>query len=372
MTTHFPPPTTPPLPHVQTPPADPSLGRSAKSVDADPSEAVRSRRSHRFALQRQAARLLTKQRVCHCRWSVSDNSIGASIHRRESRARFAGLQTCGSVWHCPVCSHIISERRRVELNEALSQARSLELIPVLITLTFSHKLGEPLPDLLKAMKNAKKHFHMSRTYRNFKPRIAGTITATEITKGENGWHPHFHILMFLRGDLYAAMSDNFTEALAQQWRSSLEKFGRFGNHRSFDFQMGDAAGQYVAKWGVGEELTLGEKKSGKGLHPFQLLEASKHDKSATAAFMEYALAFKGSRQLLWSPGLKDLLSVDVLDDDTISEQMPDNQDEWLMTIRRDDWNEQRHRGRSKILDAAEAGHEHLTNLLQTPFVDLEV
>lgn len=356
---------------LKTTPQGAPLGNTAKTPNAPPE----NRRSERFALQRQAARILPKERVKHCRWTISDMNTGVNIWKREDKARFGGLQTCGSVWHCPVCSHIISEGRRQELNTALSTAREMGLMPVLITLTFQHKKGEDLPTLMKAVKKSKEHFHNSRTYKGYKPHIAGTITATELTHGANGWHPHYHILMFIKQSLFEGLKgpveftekrDTFKDDLKEQWISSLEKFERFGNGSSFDFQDAAAAGSYVAKWGAGEEITMGHKKTGKGKHPFELLAQAKHDKKATSLFFEYAITFKGTRQLVWSKGLKDLLNIISKDDEDLAEEAHTNEDEWIAAIRKDDWTTQRNHGRAKILTAAEKSDKHLFALLATP------
>lgn len=356
-------------PETTTPKGAP-LGKSAKSPDA-PKE---NPRKHRFSLQAQAARILPKERVKHCRWTISDMNTGVNIWKRNDKARFGGLQTCGSVWHCPVCSHIISEGRRQELNTALTNARQQTLMPVLITLTFQHQRGEDLPTLMKAVKKAKQHWHDSRTYKRYKAGITGTITATELTHGANGWHPHFHLLMFINEGMFSGLKgpvqlaqklDTFKDDLRTAWTTSLAKFERFGNGASFDFQDATAAGSYVAKWGAGEEITMGHKKTGKGNHPFELLAQAKHDKAATALFFEYATTFKGTRQLVWSKGLKEALNVQTQDDEVLAEEAHTNEDEWLAAIHKAHWNDTRNHGRHTILTAAESGPEALTALLAT-------
>lgn len=368
------------------PPSAPNgapLGKLAKSVDADPSAPPpkhQTNRSEAFRLQRLAARILGRERVGKCMWSVADLTSQIRILRRTGRSRFEGLQTCGSVWHCPRCSATISETRRQELNKALQAARAQGLSPVLITLTFRHKAGDDLPTILAALKAAKKHWHDSRTYRGHKAHIVGVITATEITHGKaNGWHPHLHLLMFLRlpsGLPYVTTQEAIRTDLKAQWLASLEASGLDGNGAAFDFQPGDAAGQYVAKWGAAEELTLSAKKGGTdpdatpgktpGLHPFAILREAEHSPHHRALFYAYALAFKGRRQLQWTPGLRALFGVvETSDEEAAAEPTPDNQDEWQTSIGTGDWPALRAKGRARVLDLAEAHTGLLDDLAAT-------
>ena len=50
--------------------------------------------------------------------------------------------------------------------------------------------------------------------------LAGTIRSVEITHGMNGWHPHLHALVYVRGDPGA----EGLAALAVDVRSRWERF----------------------------------------------------------------------------------------------------------------------------------------------------
>ena len=316
---------------------------------------------------------MPRERVRHCLWTIAHNSSVVSILKREDRARLHGVQTCGSVWHCPVCSAKISETRRKELNEALAWARAQataqaeviepefsRIVPVMMTLTASHKRGDDLRNQLDGMKRAKQKLRQSRSWRNLKDEIAGTITATELTHGSNGWHTHFHELLFVdvgtgtEGHAVAAV-----ELLRAEWLRSLVKVGMTGGKAAFDVQGAEKAGQYIAKWGAAEELTLREHKKGKGRTPFQLLaDAKDGDKQAGALFVEYALAFKGRRQLVWSNGFKKLIGIDEIEDeDAADEERDEEVDEMIAQFRAAQWSDMRRRkiDRSELLRAAETG-----------------
>src|SRR5262245_12868228 len=53
-----------------------------------------------------------KYRVCMCHRGT--DGLPPSIRRNKAltKARFTGLQTCGSVWHCPLCAAAIANERR--------------------------------------------------------------------------------------------------------------------------------------------------------------------------------------------------------------------------------------------------------------------
>ena len=112
------------------------------------------------------------------------------------------------------------------------------------------------------------------------------------------------------------------EALREPWLAALKSEGLDGAGAAFQVQGATAAGQYLGKWGAAEELALSGRKSGRaGRSPFQLLAdySDAGDKRAGALFAEYAAAFKGRRQLVWSPGLKKRAGIDEVSDEAAAE-----------------------------------------------------
>lgn len=341
--------------------AEGGLGKNAKYVDA---------RSRRFAHQRVAASLVPTQRVRHCLWTVASHVAEARVVRRSDRARLTNLQTCGSVWSCSVCSSRISELRRQELNHALAWARRQSketgglgsVVPVMLTLTMRHGRDDELQTVLAAMKQAKRFLRQSRAWRRLKPRIVGTVTATELTHGRNGWHPHFHELVFVRaGSEREALE--LLEQLRSEWLRSLAKLGRDGDEHAFDLRGAAAAGRYIGKFGAAEELALGAVKSGRRAQrtPAQLLAAAAAgDEHAGALWAVYARTFKGRRQLVWSDGFKRLVGVGEVSDDEAAEadQTEDDRDFLIHAFPVAEWREILSRpgvSRAGMLEAAEAG-----------------
>ena len=325
------------------------LGIQGKSVDqlTDPEAAKASKRralrSKRFRLQRHAAKLAPAESVAGCKWRLQRQDgraagVGVMLSA-EGRAFYAGLQTCGSPWLCPVCSAKISEIRRGEMNHGLGVARALGgVVPVMITLTHRHDRADALDEQLRAMKKGKQRLRQRREWRALKPRIAGTITATEVTHGESGWHTHFHEIAFIQADSEEEAVALF-EPLGRVWLTCLRGVGLDGAlPHAWQVQGAARVGDYVAKWGAAEELAMSRHKQGRkgGRNPWQLLTASAEgDAAAGALWQEYARAFKGARQLVWSPGLRAAFGLDAAADGDAAEAEEPAQA--LALFSRDDW-----------------------------------
>lgn len=348
-----------------------SLGNTAKSVGRFTLEMAENRdlRAVRFRHQRHAAKLLGgRSRVGLCRWSMVSRGAGVSVVTTMrisepdagNRAHFRGLQTCGSVWACSCCGARISEERRNEMNDLLVWARVNGFTAQMVTLTARHGRQDQLPELLDGLKRAKQALAQHRAYRRIKTQIVGHVTATEVTIGHNGWHPHYHVLFITSGDVDL-------EALREPWLASLRGAGLSGGGAAFHIQDATAAGNYVAKFGAAEEIALqGQKKGRSGSRtPHQLLADScdNGDTRAGRLWIEYAKAFHGRRQLVWSRGLKALVGIgEVSDEEAAEDQAQAEQVEvGKLTIHAEAWqptDKKRHgvqHWRAEVLRAAETG-----------------
>ena len=131
----------------------------------------------------------------------------------------------------------------------------------------------------------------------------GQIRALEVTHGRkatnNGWHPHFHILMFVTCKADAEMLAAWKLRLHERWVAYCKKagLGAPSLEHGIDLQDGKHADRYVSKWGLEDELTKAHLKKGKagGETPFDLLRAVAEDgcKQAASLFAEFAACFKG-------------------------------------------------------------------------------
>jgi hypothetical protein len=100
------------------------------------------------------------------------------------------------------------------------------------------------------------------------------------------------------------------------------------------------------------------KRAIHGETPFDFLRAflaDKADKVAAALFREFALTFKGKRQLFWSPGLKARFSVEDVTDEQLSNRLEERAD-YLGSITLDQWRDVLAvDGRANVLACASSG-----------------
>lgn len=329
-------------------------------------------RAERFALQSVARTLLSKERVGHCcrtRQKGSQVSVWRALDH--GGAHFKGLQTCGSVWHCPVCAAKISERRRAELEAAIAVHRASGGDVLLLTVTNSHHCGHALRDLLEGQEKALHRFRSARQSRVIwnDMGVVGTVRALEVTHGRNGWHPHYHFLLFISKPLRNLA--HLKESLGVRWIDCCRAAGLPlpDLAHGVDLRGGEWAARYASKWGLEQEMTKAhiKKAKGGGRTPFDLLRLALDTGEAEACdlFKEFAKQFKGKRQLVWSRGLKALLRVEELSDQEISERA-DEDAELLGRLELDDWRRiLRFDLRAKVLEAAEHGWSQVVTLLES-------
>lgn len=311
-------------------------------------------RVQRFALQSVARSLFPKSRIDKClclRQKGKEIQVLKSEHKTAS---YSGLQTCGSVWRCPVCSAKIAERRRGEIMAAMAAHKAAGGCVNMLTLTAPHQVKDNLDDLLKKQAKALNAFWNGRQSKAvFKEMgVIGQIRALEVTHGRksgsnNGWHPHYHVLQFggVGVDLArfdAAHMKDWQVRLYLVWAACCVKAGlgepSFAHGLKLDD--GSKAAKYVSKWGLEDEMTKGHtKKATHGETPFDFLRAylaDKNDKQAAALFIEFAQTFEGKRQLHWSAGLKKRFAIGERTD----QELVEVQDEFarlLGTITLDQW-----------------------------------
>ena len=133
-------------------------------------------------------------------------TIGTQVwkSKKHKTASYGGLQTCGSVWVCPVCGAKVVERRRGEIQQAMAQHRACGGEVHLLTLTAPHTRFDVLEELQAKLGKALNGFLADKTVKKIFKEMGyiGQIRGYEVTHGRkgtnNGWHPHFHFLQFVQ------------------------------------------------------------------------------------------------------------------------------------------------------------------------------
>ena len=330
-----------------------------------------ARRVERFALQSVARDILPKSRTAFCLRSriKGGESVGVWRSTQHQTAHYSGLIVCGSVWTCPVCAAKISERRRLELQAAISQHRESGGDAYLLTLTTPHGRRDDLAQLLAMQAKALASFTAQRAVKAVFAEMGeiGRVRAFEVTHGRkgtnNGWHPHYHFLQFAKGGADAAQLMDWRTRLYLEWAKCCERagLGTPSFQHGLDLQDGSKADKYLSKWGLECEMTKGHIKQAKagGETPFDLLRAvlaDKSDRQAAALFSEFGRVFKGKRQLSWSRGLRARfdLAEEKTDEELSREQSEDA--ELLGLISVDEWRDVlRVQARGVVLELAAAG-----------------
>ena len=303
----------------------------------------------RFSLQSHSRELLPHFGVTGCLRRRIDKNNPVEVYKaiQFNNAAYGNLQTCKSVWVCPICASKITERRRVELAQGVKNWQGRIL---LLTLTLQHKSNESLELIVTSLLNGySKIFTTGKKWtkimRDFG--IVGTIRTLEVTYGDNGFHPHLHILLFSECNQidYKALH----KRLYDKWEHSLQSIGRYTNQKAFNLQFSnEAITDYITKWGnidsnnnwdISHEMTKQPVKVAKnnGYTPFALLESSMFGNELHGKlFQEYAKYFKGKQQLLYSSGLKELLGLlNKTDEEICNEKI--EQAYLFMVLSREQW-----------------------------------
>lgn len=278
----------------------------------------------KWELQETARRLLPGCRLDGCHRIISNQVV--KVRRDSGKAWFSGLAVCGQVWTCPVCARKIAESRRDELQGAIDKAIGQGMDVALITLTFSHSIYHRIDDLLPRLTEGLRKLKSGRAWQDLKKRydIVGSVRALEVTHGNNGWHPHTHEIEFFNTPLSAEQRDALRQELFVLWEAACIKVGLPlpNEEHGVDVRGATRAAQYVGKWGFASEVSRPVAKKGwSGRTPWQLLEDAHHgDVQAGQLWIEFAEAFHGRRQLIWSRGLRDLLQLgELFSDDELAD-----------------------------------------------------
>jgi replication protein len=285
----------------------------------------RATAAERWKLKRHLNEILPQSRTAKCYVFAARNQTRQVYRRVDNRRAFLhGFQTCGSPHLCTICGPKISERRKEEVQRAIDAALAMGLHVKLGTFTIPHGMGDDLGDLYRSMLDAWRVTSSTRAGARLRKvlDLVGYIRVLETTHGQNGFHPHFHVLFFFRQDC----SDQFVkDAFSPLWRDACVKkgLGEISERFGVQFQGAKAAAAYVAKgsWSIAHEMAKGNVKKARngGDSMMDLLRKSADgDKQARAVFLTYAEAIHGKRHMYWSNGLKDLLRVDDLTDEEIA------------------------------------------------------
>jgi hypothetical protein len=308
----------------------------AKHVSAllpDDADIRLTRRNARYGAREVLWRESRLERVRKCGRVPTGVEDYVAVKAHQGVCHYAGLQSCGSIWACPVCSAKIRNARAEEISAAAARWDLAGNSVYMVTLTMPHDFGMKLADLLPVIADGFRSVISGRAWLVMKDacRIKGTIRSVEVTHGLNGWHPHLHVLVFIEGDPGADGLAQLAAHIRAVWTAHIERQG----YRAPDATHGVVierctsaaqAGAYIAKnqdgRAVGNELARADLKQGRGGHrtPFEVLESFRWtgDVEDLALWHEYERASKGHQCITWSKGLRSLLAAPERTDEEIA------------------------------------------------------
>lgn len=351
---------------------------------------LESPRAYRYRLRQFSKRYSKRERLRDC-GEVLGQAVAVQ-RLATGEGAFGGVESCASVWSCPVCSARIAAQRREELMKLVGWANLQGYTIHLLTLTQAHNAGDSLKGLWDSLSAAWSRVSNCVRWKRLRDAygIAGYVRAVEVTHGAAGWHVHTHLLVLSAKSLGEKVfiwdgrkrrdeETSFRSHVAEKWGASVRKSGYdFDPLVGMDLQevQGDTAevvASYVGKCGdVGSEMVAGAFKRGRSSSrtPFQILHdiGEKQDPRDVVLWRIWEEASTGRRQLNWSRGLKEACGLLDVDDEVLFQQQSER--ETLGFISRKDWRSVLHSQLAAIILDRLGTEAHADNVQSFNLVNL--
>jgi hypothetical protein len=260
---------------------------------------------------------MTRTSQC-CRTRIA--GAVALVRTPDDHLQFTGLSTCGSQ-DCPVCAAKILARRAEEIKHACTEWRHEGCHVYMLTLTVRHALGDDLKWIRTQMSAAYSGMWKGRAGMALSQHCTREhhIKSTEVTFGSNGYHPHYHVLMFTTDEL----TDVHKREMLEAWKHQVsEKLG--ASHVPDDAHGIELSvshdDNYISKMGLEVAGITMKAAKGSNLTMWQVADcAAGGQKWARRVWHEYVKAMHGARRQVWSQGAKRYFGIKHLSDQAIAE-----------------------------------------------------
>lgn len=246
-----------------------------------------------------------RPRMCGAIACMPDAGVTIVNGREGREAHWHGVMTCNSVHACPVCSAKIRVEKRTKIERAMRiGARAASWFNGatwrMLTVTLRHNGTESLLSLRKGVMGAWRRMRQNGTIqRLWKKRVFASVRAIEVTHGENGWHPHLHIVILSTewsADELATLERAWCEAVLDELGEQAEPDPAVGLR--WTRERANTA-YYLSKLGL--EMTHIAAKRARGItsrNQWDIArDAVKGDERSIALWREYELAMKGVRAI---------------------------------------------------------------------------
>lgn len=250
-------------------------------------------------------------------------------------AGVAGVETCGSVWACPVCSSRIAAHRNTELNKVNTAWRARGGSILFATFTMRHQYEDSLQSLWDGLSASWRRLVSGKGYLDLKAEygIEGYVRVVEVTHGDNGWHVHTHTAIYLKDELTDFDLSQLQQRLYARWVTALDKDG-FTASQAHGVDVirtleGSGLGAYMTKFALThsslvQEMTNGHNKVAKKTNrvPFRILAdiVENGDTADMALWETWETVSRGRRMMTWSVGLREMakLSRELTDEEIVA------------------------------------------------------
>lgn len=296
---------------------EPPLGNNANNVAA----LVNTKHGYK-PLRKQlykSKKALTKaalgsDRVCRCRLhTLGKFTQQVKVDAERPFIHLENLETCGSVWACPVCRHRILNVRSEQLKNLYDNFIAAGGRVSLLTLTVPHQRFHTLASILGSseqktgLSGAFRRLRQSRLWRSLKSSIGyeADTRVYEMTYGQNGFHLHVHVALYH----WADPPDNIQDKFLSLWSSATQSAGfTLINSHGVDFRDMSRA-DYLAKWGAPSELSASSQKQASGgslsVHQLETLFSQDegayfHSRPVAGILDEYYTTMHGKKLLTWA------------------------------------------------------------------------
>lgn len=354
----------------------PQAAPEGSPVQNHANNAAASAQRARYDLRRSLWGVTHHKRLRYCGRCRSQEFVG--VHRMVTddggAGSLSGVQTCGSVHVCSVCSAKINATRRLEIGCALTAWNADGGAVIFGTNTVRHTAGMSLRDVRAALSDSWRWLGRNRQWKAARKRLGsvGMIRVTEVTYSwDNGWHVHVHWVLLVDGRTTDSDVEDLGAVVTSAWGQAARALGLAApSEKGQDYRLvrdltGADLGDYLAKIGdLSQELTQSQSKRARGTHStFPTWDLARRavtdgDPKWLRKWHEWEAGSKGMRSIGWTPGLRARLGLapEVSDED-LAAAVDGSLELWLTaegwdTVVRDDLH-------LELLEAAAAGGEEL-------------
>lgn len=256
---------------------------------------------------------------------MSDKTNGVHVLSNGTDTKILGVKHCNHSWGCPCCTPLQMKKFANRISAAIDAlAQTQNLAAVMFTFTVFHTKEQSLQQTLDILtqsytalvknlywrrKNSKGDYYKTcgvyqQFYQTFN--ITHTIKGVELTYGEHGWHPHYHILLFVPKnklndvlsweqnilEYWRAIEDRTAKKILSpkqyeirdflSWKSDNKRISNVDGMKSGFYISKNSdntirqfsSGNYICGWGGDNELTASHMKTANEGHYslLQLLE----------------------------------------------------------------------------------------------------